>query len=131
MPPSPPLLIFPQQWQAAELLRQSEEKYRIIFNNDIYAIGIFDLETRQILDVNEAVIVRWFLTSKVPLRDERGQVIGLVGVGRDITERKQAEESLRRYEQMVSTSPDWLSLVDRNYVYQIVNQRQRPSTPKS
>ncbi len=35
---------------------------------------------------------RWLLTSKLPLRDERGQIVGLVGVGRDITEMKQVEE---------------------------------------
>ena len=35
----------------------------------------------------------WLLTSKVPLRDEGDQIIGLVGIGHDITERKQAELS--------------------------------------
>ena len=37
----------------------------------------------------------WLLTSKVPLRDSRGRIVGLVGINRDITLRKQAEEELR------------------------------------
>ncbi len=41
----------------------------------------------------------WILTSKVPLRDTQGRVVGLVGIGRDISERKQAEEALQRYNQ--------------------------------
>jgi two-component sensor histidine kinase/PAS domain-containing protein len=40
--------------------------------------------------------VKWLLTSKVPLRNAQGRIIGLVGVGRDITEQKKLEESLRR-----------------------------------
>jgi PAS domain S-box-containing protein len=35
--------------------------------------------------------------SAAPIRDERGNVIGVVLVFRDITERKQAEETVRRY----------------------------------
>jgi PAS domain S-box-containing protein len=38
------------------------------------------------------------LTSKIPLRDDVGNVVGLVGIGHDITERKQTEEKLRRSE---------------------------------
>jgi len=40
--------------QAEETLKASEEKYRVIFNNEIYGICIFDLETLKLLDVNEA-----------------------------------------------------------------------------
>ncbi len=39
------------------------------------------------------------LTTKVPLRDGRGQVTGIAGVGRDISERKKNEEALREAEQ--------------------------------
>ncbi len=35
-------------------LRSSEEKYRIIFDNEVFAICIFDLETLKIIDVNES-----------------------------------------------------------------------------
>jgi len=39
---------------------------------------------------------RWLLTSKIPLQDEKGKIIGLVGIGRDITARKRAENQLAR-----------------------------------
>ena len=39
--------------QAEETLKESEEKYRVIFNNEIYSICIFDLETLRLLDVND------------------------------------------------------------------------------
>ena len=37
-----------------------------------------------------------FLTTKTPLRDPAGAIVGIIGVARDITERKAAEEALRR-----------------------------------
>ncbi len=38
---------------------------------------------------------RWISTTKSPLRNERGEIIGIVGVGRDVTERKSAEDRIR------------------------------------
>ena len=38
----------------------------------------------------------WTLTSKVPLRDPDGQIIGLVGIGLDLTERKRLEQDLQK-----------------------------------
>ncbi len=44
---------------------------------------------------------RWYLRTKLPLRDEAGNIIGLVGLGHDITERKQAEDELRQNREAV------------------------------
>ena len=38
----------------------------------------------------------WVLTSKVPLRDQTGEIIGLVGIGREITQLKLHEQDLRQ-----------------------------------
>lgn len=39
---------------------------------------------------------KWLLTTRVPLQKEDDTIIGMVGISRDITDRKQIEESLRR-----------------------------------
>jgi PAS domain S-box-containing protein/putative nucleotidyltransferase with HDIG domain len=40
--------------------------------------------------------VAWVSTTKVPLRDKQGQVLGTFGISRDITSRKMAEERLNK-----------------------------------
>lgn len=40
------------------------------------------------------------LTNKIPLRDNDGEVVGLVGVARDITQTRQLEEQLRQSQKM-------------------------------
>jgi diguanylate cyclase (GGDEF)-like protein/PAS domain S-box-containing protein len=42
--------------------------------------------------------VRWSSTTKAPVRDGNGQVIGLVGIARNITERQRLQEELRERE---------------------------------
>jgi PAS domain S-box-containing protein len=61
-------------------------------------------------------------TVKVPIFDEQGKPDYLICISEDITDRKQAETILRQYERMISSSPDGMALVDRNYTYRLVNQ---------
>ena len=38
----------------------------------------------------------WVSTTKVPLRNPEGQIIGIFGISRDITERKRVEQSIQQ-----------------------------------
>ncbi|MCX6120945.1 MAG: PAS domain-containing protein [Ignavibacteriales bacterium] len=58
--------------------------------------------------------IRWLATTKLPLRDNEGKIIGLVGIGRDITERKLAEEALQKERNLLRTLID--NLPDSIYV---------------
>ena len=43
--------------------------------------------------------VHHLLTTKVPVRDNNGQIVGIAGIGRDISARKKMEDALRQAEQ--------------------------------
>jgi diguanylate cyclase (GGDEF)-like protein/PAS domain S-box-containing protein len=47
-------------------------------------------------DIDEFIVdpdgnKKWLLTTKVPLRDDRNEIVGIVGIARDVPARKQAE----------------------------------------
>jgi two-component system, sensor histidine kinase and response regulator len=44
--------------------------------------------------------VRWYSTTKIPYRDKSGEIIGIMGVGMDITKLKREQESLRKAKQI-------------------------------
>ncbi|HTW30145.1 MAG TPA: PAS domain-containing protein, partial [Candidatus Sulfotelmatobacter sp.] len=46
-----------------------------------------------------AGVTRLYLSTKGPLRDPNGHVVGLLGICRDITDRKRAEEEIRQSQQ--------------------------------
>jgi len=40
-------------------------------------------------------MIRWNLTTKVPFRDSNGKILGIVGIGKDITDRKRKETEVQ------------------------------------
>src|ERR1035437_9148788 len=58
------------------------------------------------------------LTTKLPFRDSQGRICGLVGIGHDITERKQAEAVLQereeQYRKVVESSPNCIFILQQN-----------------
>ncbi|HTS19043.1 MAG TPA: PAS domain-containing protein, partial [Verrucomicrobiae bacterium] len=51
---------------------------------------------------------RWVSTSKLPLRDKEGTIVGTFGISREITERKRAEKTLAQERNLLRTLVDHL-----------------------
>ena len=66
---------------------------------------------------------RRFLVSKAPRRDAHGAIIGLVGVARDITDLKQADETIRRLSTAVGQSPTAVIITDPTGSIVYVNRK--------
>lgn len=60
--------------------------------------------------ISEAGEVKWFETFKTPLRDAKGVVVGTVGLAREITERKRAEEQRQLLERRIQETQKLESL---------------------
>lgn len=54
----------------------------------------------------------WLKTSKIPLHDASGNVIGIMGIIEDITEKKENEETQNRLLAILEATPDIVSIAD-------------------
>ncbi|MFZ4057615.1 MAG: PAS domain S-box protein [Ferruginibacter sp.] len=66
------------------------------YNDDMRVIKTGEpVLDREELFITDTGAVKWLLTSKVPLRNTEGEIVGLLGIGRDITHRKATENELK------------------------------------
>lgn len=69
----------------------------------------------------------WLETHAVPFRNEQGEIVSLLGITRDVTERKLYEETLRtneaKFRSIVETSQDWIWEMDLSGKHTFSNTR--------
>lgn len=98
-----------------------------------YADERLILESGRPLINREEPVVRpggepgWLLTTKAPLRDTHGRTVGLVGMGRDITDRKYEEELHRlseaRLQAILDNTTAVIYLKDAGSRYLLINRQ--------
>jgi PAS domain S-box-containing protein len=69
--------------------------------------------------------ITWVSTTKMPLRDKTGKIIGIMGISRDITERKLAKETILIEQTLLKTLidnlPSAVFVKDKNYRKTVAN----------
>jgi sigma-B regulation protein RsbU (phosphoserine phosphatase) len=84
------------RYQEEDALRMLADEQQIIKTG----IPIIGMEERETWDTGE---VKWVSTTKMPLRDAHGKIIGTFGISRDITEHKLNEIKLQKYTRRLTT----------------------------
>lgn len=102
-----------------------------------YAI-VSEEDDRKLLETGKAIIAKeeevrlldgtkfWAITTKIPLRDRKDRVVGLFGVLHDITERKRAENAVRKSRRLLQAfldnSPAVIYVKDPEGRYLLINR---------
>lgn len=104
--------------------RELADKYHA---DDVRTLAGEPVLNREELSVDVTGAQRWFLTNKVPLRDGTGKIIGMVGISRDISERKESEQLIResesKYRALIEQASDGIFVSDAAGNFVMVNTR--------
>ena len=104
---------FDMPWRALAELYRADDK--AVIESGAPKIGFEEPQTTPEGDTI------WLRTSKVPLPDETGQVIGMLGIYDDITKRKRAEDEIRKLSQAVAQSPESIVITNLDAEIEYVN----------
>lgn len=82
------------------------------FDDDMYVIEEGEAVENKVEYLQK--LDQWNITSKVPWRDRGGDIVGLIGVTRDITARKRREEEVKRQNERLESFSEIVSHDLRN-----------------
>jgi PAS domain S-box-containing protein len=98
-------------------------------------------DERQILDTGQPILNKveretlpdgtasWVITSKLPLRDKQGRIVGTFGISRDVTALKNAEQALgaerNLLRSLIDNLPDYIYAKDIECRYTLDNEAHR------
>jgi PAS domain S-box-containing protein len=104
-----------------EIIGKTDEQ---IYGNEVSSSSYADESS--IFKTGEAIInkenffvdnkgnIHWMLNSKVPFRNSNNEIIGIVGISREITEKKKEEERLKLLESVILNTTDAVVITDIN-----------------
>jgi len=141
-----PVTIYVKDRECRKVIANRADLKIVGVKTEVEVLGKTDLETygpevgmrgftddKKVIDSGEAVlnreedfwdengIQRWLITSKIPLTEENGEIIGLVGIGRDITEQKLAQEKIIKLSMGIEQSSATIVITDINGKIEYVN----------
>jgi PAS domain S-box-containing protein len=100
--------------------QDSAEKYRAD-DQEVIVTGRSKINFEEGLQLKDGS-TRWLRTTKVPLRDSHGSVIGVMGSYEDITERKEAHNAMKKAMTAMENPIDGMAVLDREGRYVFLNQ---------
>jgi PAS domain S-box-containing protein len=113
----------PFEWLRKHIPLDDQPRVMKAIHEAIRLKGNFEMEHRAILNNGST---RWMFSRAAPLLDAHGTIIEWFGAARDVTERKETEEALRRSEQQLAlvsnTVPALISYVDTEFRYLFCNR---------
>jgi len=121
-------------YNVAEFLADPGLYAKIYHPDDVHMLGDFvarmqkgEQVSSKYRIIHKDTSVRWIESKIIPTKDEKGTLIHIDGVSRDITAAKAAEAQLKlseqRYRQIVETAQEGIWILDENMITTFVNKK--------